>query len=123
MEIGPDGWAVDIPSPDSEMAGTVKGGVVRMRGLKIATVVMGVMILAGTGIMLTLMIKRSSSVPVVSIPTDLVSALEEPSGSRIVGISVVQDRLALLLQGGGADRVVLVDPRTGKAMGRISLKQ
>ena len=123
MEIGPDGWAVDIPSADSEMAGAVKGGVVRMRGLKIATVVMGVMILAGTGIMLTLMIKRSSSVPVVSIPTDLVSVLEEPSGSRIVGISVVQDRLALLLQGGGADRVVLVDPRTGKAMGRISLKQ
>jgi len=94
-----------------------------MRGLKIATVVMGVMILAGTGIMLTLMIKRSSSVPVVSIPADLVSVLEEPSGSRIVGISVVQDRLAVLLQGGGADRVVLVDPRTGKAVGRISLKQ
>jgi hypothetical protein len=33
----------------------------------------------------------------------------------------VRDRLAVRLEGGGADRVVLIDPATGAVAGRISL--
>ena len=96
-----------------------------MRTLKIATIVMGVLIVLGTGGLLTLMVKRSSTPPAqpsAIVAEDLNAVLAEPAGSRIIGVTVVQDRLAVLLQGGGADRVVLVDPRTGKAAGRISLK-
>jgi hypothetical protein len=92
-----------------------------MRALKIATIVMGVLIVLCTGGLLTMMVKRSSPSPIAA-PADMHAMLAEPPGSRIVAISVIQDRLALLLQGGGTDRIVLVDPRTGKAAGRISLK-
>ena len=33
------------------------------------------------------------------------------------------DRLAILLTGGGPDRVVLLDPRTGDLVGRVGLSQ
>jgi hypothetical protein len=48
--------------------------------------------------------------------------LEEPAGTRIVGIAAAGDRLAVQLQGGGADRVVLVDPRNGDVVGRIGVR-
>jgi hypothetical protein len=47
--------------------------------------------------------------------------LDEPAGTRIAGIASAGDRLAVRLQGGGSDRVVLVDPRTGAVAGRIGL--
>ena len=47
--------------------------------------------------------------------------LDEPVGTRIAGIAAVRDRLAVQLQGGGVDRVVLIDPATGAVAGRISL--
>ena len=31
------------------------------------------------------------------------------------------DRLAVLLQGGGPDRVLLLDPRSGQVVGRVGL--
>ncbi len=48
--------------------------------------------------------------------------LDEPAGTRIAGIAAVGDRLAVQLQGGGADRVVLLDPHTGAVVGRIGLR-
>ena len=49
--------------------------------------------------------------------------LDEPAGTRIAAIASAGDRLAVQLQGGGADRVVLVDPRTGAVAGRIGLRR
>ena len=95
-----------------------------MRALKIAVIVMGVLIVGGT-IALVRAVARRSAAPVVpvavSIPASMAAVLDEPDGTRIAGIVAVQDRLALQLQGGGTDRVVLVDPRTGAVAGRISL--
>jgi hypothetical protein len=91
-----------------------------LRALKIATVGMGVLILLGTSVLIVTIFKRASiPIPMVNIA----AVLDEPAGTRIAGIAAVQDRLALLLQGGGVDRVVLVDPRTGAAVARISLRQ
>ena len=47
--------------------------------------------------------------------------LDEPPGTRIAGITTVADRLAVQLTGGGADRIVLLDPRTGQVAGRVAL--
>ena len=47
--------------------------------------------------------------------------LDEPAGTRIGGIAAVSNGLAVLLQGAGPDRIVLVDPRTGKEAGTIAL--
>ena len=47
--------------------------------------------------------------------------LDEPTGTRIGGIAALSDRLAVLLQGAGPDRIVLVNPRTGTEAGTIAL--
>ncbi|HUB45774.1 MAG TPA: DUF6476 family protein [Acetobacteraceae bacterium] len=91
-----------------------------MRALKILTIAMGVLILAGTAVIIGVIFHRATS-PASSAPVDL--ALDQPAGSRIVSIAATQDRLALQLQGGGADRVVLVDPRTGAVTGQIALSR
>ena len=97
-----------------------------MRALKIATIVMGVLIVVGTT-GLVIAIARKSAAPgtavatVAALPVSVAAVLDEPSGTRIAGIAAVQDRLAVQLQGGGADRIVLVDPHNGAVTGRISL--
>jgi hypothetical protein len=96
-----------------------------MRALKVLTIVMGVMILAGTGVLVAVIAHRVSAPASGRAPaagTALPAlVLNEPAGTRIAGIAAVGDRLAVQLQGGGADRVVLIDPRSGAVAGRITL--
>ncbi len=97
-----------------------------MRALKIAVVFMGVLIVLGT-VGLVVGITRRASVPVAApiaaMPEVVSAVLNEPAGTRIAGIVAVRDRLALQLQGGGMDRVLLIDPSTGSVTGRITLAQ
>jgi putative heme iron utilization protein len=98
-----------------------------MRALKIATIVMGVLIVAGTTGLIVVIAHRLSgraAAPVLvagTVPASVAAVLDEPAGTRIAGIVAVGDRLALQLQGGGVDRVVLIDPATGAVTERISL--
>jgi hypothetical protein len=94
-----------------------------MRALKIAVIAMGVLIVVGTTALIVVVAHRLSSPPslVATLPASLAAVLDEPAGTRIAGIAAVRDRLAIQLQGGGADRVVLIDPDTGAVTGRISL--
>ena len=94
-----------------------------MQALKIATIVMGVLIVIGT-VGLVIGIARRPPVPgiaVMPLPGFVSAVLDEPDGTSITGISAVRDRLAVQLHGGGADRVVLIDPATGEVAGRLSL--
>jgi hypothetical protein len=94
-----------------------------MRALKVAVIVMGVLIVAGT-MALVIGIARRSSTPVASsaaLPASVSAVLDEPAGTRIAGIVALRDRLAVQLQGGGVDRVVLIDAATGTIAGRVSL--
>jgi hypothetical protein len=94
-----------------------------MRALKIAVIVMGVLIVIGTMGLIVVVARRIAS-PTAAAPSLLVSmaaVLDEPAGTRIAGIAAVRDRLAVQLQGGGVDRVVLIDPLSGAEAGRISL--
>jgi hypothetical protein len=96
-----------------------------MRALKVLTIVMGVMILAGTGVLVAVIAHRiASPAPEATSAAGaapLSLALDEPAGTHIAGIAAAGDRLAVQLQGGGPDRVVLVDPRSGTVTGRITL--
>jgi len=88
-----------------------------VRLLKVAVVVMGVLIVAGVGTLVALLAQRMSPAagPIAS------AVLDEPAGTRIAGTSAAPDRLAVQLQGGGPDRVVVVDTRTGRVLGRVGL--
>lgn len=89
-----------------------------MRGLKILTVVMGVMIVVGVAVLGVVMTRRLGGL-VAGGTADIM--LAEPDGTSIAGIAATADRVALQLHGGGPDRVVLIDPRTGGTTGRVML--
>jgi hypothetical protein len=88
-----------------------------MRGLQAAVIFMGVLIVAGVAV-IGVTIARRLNAPA---PAAVAMVLDEPAGTHMVSVTQAGDRLAVLLQGGGVDRVVLVDPRSGTAAGRISL--
>lgn len=92
-----------------------------MRALKAAVIVMGLLIVAGVATLATLLAQRVMVPAGSSIAAT--SVLDEPAGTRIAGLSALPDRVALLLQGGGPDRVVLVDPRNGRVVGRVALSR
>jgi hypothetical protein len=96
-----------------------------MRALKVLTIVMGVMILVGTGVLVVVIAHRvaspTSGGATIAGRPPLALTLDEPAGTRIAGIAAIGDRLAIQLQGGGSDRVVLVDPHSGAIAGRIML--
>ena len=91
-----------------------------MRFLKVLTIVMGVLIVLATTVLIVLIARRIGGVG--AAPTSIAVLLDEPSGTRIAGIASAGDRLALQLNGGGPDRVLLVDPRSGAVVGRIGLR-
>jgi hypothetical protein len=85
--------------------------------LKAAVIIMGVLIVAGVvglGVALTQRLSGQAA----SVASVL---LDEPAGSRIAGVSASPDRLAVQLQGGGPDRVILVDTKAGRVLGRVAL--
>ncbi|HET6610266.1 MAG TPA: hypothetical protein VFG62_26615 [Rhodopila sp.] len=99
-----------------------------MRALKIATVVMGVLIIVGTIGLLVALARRGAAPPASTAAAvgtapraPLAMTMTEPEGTRIVTVTAVQDRLAVQLQGGGPDRIVLIDAHTGAEVGRIAL--
>ncbi len=78
---------------------------------------MGVLIIAGTATLFTLLASRMSS----GTGQIASAVLDEPAGTRIAGVSAMADRVAVQLQGGGPDRVVVVDLRAGRVLGRVGL--
>ena len=88
-----------------------------MQALKALTIVMGILIVGGTAVLGVVLARRlggGTGAPVAIV-------LDEPTGTRIAAIAGAGDRLAVQLQGGGPDRLVLIDPHTGKATGRVAL--
>ncbi len=91
-----------------------------MRALVSLTIVMGVLIVIGTATVAVTIVRRMGA----AAPRPLADTLvEEPAGTRIAGVAGLGDRLALLLQGGGSDRVLLLDPATGRSLGYVKLVQ
>jgi hypothetical protein len=88
-----------------------------MRALKVLVVVMGVMIVAGVVVLVATIAQRMNP-PKVATP----AAFDEPAGTRIAQVSAAGDRVVLLLQGGGPDRVAVLDLRTGQVIARAGLQ-
>ena len=87
--------------------------------VKVLAVLMGVLIIIGSTVVVVTIIKRTTTAE--SSDAGAAVVLDEPAGTRIGGIAAVSNRLAVLLQGAGPDRIVLIDPSTGKEAGTIAL--
>lgn len=88
-----------------------------MLWLRVAVVGMGVLIVAGVVVLGVTLGSRMSggNVAIASV------LLDEPIGTRIMGVSMLPDRVGVQLQGGGPDRVVVVDTKLGRVLGRVGL--
>jgi hypothetical protein len=90
-----------------------------MRALKSAVIIMGVLIVVGTATLAVLIIQKLGSIGATAARAPTV--LDEPPGTHIAGMTAAGDRLAVQLQGGGTDRVVVIDLRSLAITGRIAL--
>ncbi len=88
-----------------------------MAALKAAVIVMGVLIIAGVAVIIAVLAQRALAPSAASVQ----AVLDEPAGTRIASVSTAGDRLAMALQGGGPDRVVVVDLRSGRVTARAGL--
>lgn len=86
--------------------------------VKAAAVIMGILIVVGTGVIIVTVVKRMGG---GSAPSNVTVVLDEAEGTRIIGIAAMSDRLAVLMQGGGPDRIVLIDPHSGAQAGAVTL--
>ncbi len=87
-----------------------------MRALKVLVVVMGVLIVAGVVVVVATIAQRMNPAKLAAP-----APLDEPVGTRIAQISAAGDRVVLLLQGGGPDRVAVLDLRTGHVIAHAGL--
>ncbi len=88
-----------------------------MRALMALVIGMGVLIVAGVvTIGVTIMHRMAGGGAVADV------VLDEPAGTRIAGVSPDGNRLAVLLNGGGPDRVVLLGPG-GTVVGHVALRR
>ncbi len=89
-----------------------------MRALVALVIGMGVLIVAGTAVIGVTIVKRISAGGGVAAAAVV---LDEPAGTRIMGVGPAGDKVAVVLSGGGPDRVVLWDVARGVAVGRLRL--
>ncbi len=92
-----------------------------VRFLTAISVVMGILIFAGTVLLVVVLVKRAPVGSASGAPATLPVVLDEPAGTRIAGASGTADALVLRLTGGGPDRVVVVDARSGRVAARATL--
>jgi hypothetical protein len=94
-----------------------------MRALKALVIIMGVLIVAGTGVVIYTVAKRVSQSG-HNAAGPVAASLTLPAGCGVAEMTAVGDRLALRLAGDGECRqIMLVDPATGAITGHIGLGQ
>jgi hypothetical protein len=94
------------------------------RPLLITVIAMGVLIVLVTTVVIVKVVKDVVTAPASATSVTLTTTmLRQPPGSHIVTITTVGGRLGVLLNGGGPDRILFVDPDTGKVGGQLMLGQ
>ena len=88
-----------------------------MRALTGLVIFMGLLIVGGVAVIVVTLIHRAGA-PSLAVADIL---LTEPEGTHIATIAPAGDRLGVLLQGGGPDRVVFVDAAHGRVVGHLAL--
>jgi hypothetical protein len=86
--------------------------------LKWLVIVMGVLIVAGTVALVVLLVQRAggggSERSMASI-----GHLGQPAGTRILSIAGAEGRIAVLVARPDGERVLLLDPRSGRLAGEL----
>jgi hypothetical protein len=92
-----------------------------MSGLKALVIGLGVIIIV---MVVTIIVTLATRLSTAHNAADAVTraVLNEPPGTHMVSIASAGDRLAVLLQGGGPDRLLFL-ASDGHITGRVALRQ
>ena len=74
-----------------------------MRAMMALVVGMGVLIVAGVAVVAVTIVGRMGAQT-----AKITVTLNEPAGTHIAGVAALGDHMAVVLQGGGPDRIVVV---------------
>jgi hypothetical protein len=97
------------------------GTIEKTKPLLILVIAMAVLILLVTTVVVVKLVKDMVAAPAsVTLTTTM---LHQPAGSHIVTITAVDGRLGVLISGGGPDRILFVEPGTGRVAGQLMLGQ
>jgi hypothetical protein len=88
--------------------------------LKALVIGMGVLIVAGTVTLVVLIVQRAGGGAPAGRAAS--ASLGEPEGSRIGGIAATAGAVAIWVVRPDGDRVVLVDPASGRRTGEVRLR-
>ncbi|WP_376094629.1 DUF6476 family protein [Roseomonas sp. CCTCC AB2023176] len=89
-----------------------------MRALKVLVVVMGVLIVAGTVTLGVLIVQRMGAAAPTTAPVSV--GLGQPPGTRILGVAPgAEGRIVIALSRPDGDRLLILDPRSGRMLGEI----
>jgi len=102
----------------------------QVRALKIAVIVMGILLVAGFGLVMGAIVYQASQLPdkdappapAAAVPPEAQSELAIPAGAKVTSLALDGNRLALHLESSAGPEVVVVDIGTGKVLSRIKLK-
>lgn len=89
-----------------------------MRALKAVVVGMGVLIVVGTVALVVMLVQRAGGGRgAEALPR---MALDLPAGSQIVSLAGAGDRFAVLVRRPDGERILFLDPRSGRVVGEVS---
>lgn len=79
---------------------------------------MGVLIVAGTVTLVALIVQRAGGGGGAAAPVAL-QHLGQPAGTRILSVAGAEGRLAVLVARPEGERILFVDPRSGRVVGEV----
>jgi hypothetical protein len=104
---------------------------VSVRALKILVWAMGVLIIAASVTLVVLIVQRAGKALPAAAPTSQGApaaapaaemSLGQPAGSRIAGIAAgAEGRIAVWVQRPDGERLVILDTRSGRALGEVRI--
>lgn len=103
-----------------------------MRALKVLVVVMGVLLVAGSAVLVATIMSRLTQRPAPPAPTASAATrplpfgeatVTLPPGAKLVGMQATGNRLVLQVErSDGKQELLVLDPDTGTMLGRIELR-
>lgn len=94
--------------------------------LKAAVIIMGLLLVAGFGLVIATIVKRASNPQAITTPVGPggrfgVSNIGINPGDRVSTLTMTDERLAIHIAGDKGEEIIVVNVKTGVELGRIHL--
>lgn len=100
-----------VPGPDPRNVRLLKGAVY----------IMGLLLVAGTILLIGAIIWKASRLPASSTRGFGALDVAIPAGAAVTSVEIAGDRMAVTVEGGGGAEIIIIDLKRGDVAGRVRL--